>query len=170
MGVAVCTKTGKYVRVNNAFARILGLTVKETLDRDYWEITPAKYKKQERLQLESIKATGAYGPYEKEYINKDKNLVPVRLTGRLIKGKTTEYIWSLVEDLTNARSRLLFQETPLGLALCDMRGLLIDVNKHFSDLVGYKIEELKNGMSYWNLTPKKYLPDEACTTREALAQ
>ncbi len=87
IGLALTRMDGKLVDVNAAFATILGRTVEETLQLSYWDITPVRYAEEEQRQLQSLKTTGRYGPYEKEYIHKDGHLVPVRLQGLLIERK-----------------------------------------------------------------------------------
>lgn len=54
---------------------------------------------------------------------------------------------------------LLYENSPFGFAFCDMEGNLIDVNKKYEEITGYKIEELKT-LSYWDITPKKYEAEE----------
>lgn len=62
-------------------------------------------------------------------------------------------------DESEQYNRMLFENTPIGLALTDMTGKLIDINQAYADITGYGIEALKQ-LSYWDLTPKKYEPDE----------
>ena len=163
-GFAVCEKeTGKYLLVNEAFARILGRDVWETLACDYWEITPKKYEKLERKQLDELDVTERYGPYEKQYIHKkhtekDPKLIPVRLSGRVLKSLDgTECIWSLVEDLSKDKYRVLFDKAQMGLALCTMdgNGTLLDVNQAFADYLGMSVRELE-WRTYWEITPECY--------------
>jgi len=100
IGLALCKMDGKLIDVNEAYAKIIGRTVEETLNLTYWQITPEEYREEELKQLELLKTTGRYGPYEKHYIHKDGHLVPVRLQGILIKIGDEEFIWSSVEDIT----------------------------------------------------------------------
>lgn len=104
MGLALCLMDGKLVDVNPAYARIIGYSVEETLKLSYWEITPEKYMADEQVQLESLKTSGKYGPYEKEYRRKDGSLVPVRLNGQLIERDGEHLILSSVEDITQSKA------------------------------------------------------------------
>ncbi|MDW7998779.1 MAG: PAS domain S-box protein, partial [Thermodesulfovibrio sp.] len=103
MGLVLCKIDGTLVDVNEAYAKIIGRTVDETLKLTYWDITPQEYKEEELKQIESLKNTGRYGPYEKYYIHKDGHLVPVRLQGILIKINGEEFILSSVEDITELK-------------------------------------------------------------------
>jgi PAS domain S-box-containing protein len=75
------------------------------LEVDYWELTPLHYQEQEQLQLDMLLTKGYYGPYEKEYIQKDGKRIPVRLNGVITTNSNGEkYIWSIIEDIS-ARKR-----------------------------------------------------------------
>jgi PAS domain S-box-containing protein len=103
VGLVLCRIDGSLIDVNDAYARIIGRTVDETLKLTYWEITPENYADQEAQQLESLMTTGHYGAYEKEYIHKDGHLVPVLLRGLLIERGGEQYIWSSVENITERK-------------------------------------------------------------------
>ncbi len=102
-GLALCKLDGSLVDVNPAYAKILGRTIDETLKLTYWDITPEKYSTQEELQIKSLEETGKYGPYEKEYINKDGDLIPVVLSGVIVEKDDQRYIMSSVEDITERK-------------------------------------------------------------------
>ena len=110
IGLALCRMNGDLVDVNTAYAELLGRTVEQVLTLSYWEITPEKYTSQERIQLESLQNTGKYGPYEKEYIHAQGNLVPVRLSDQIVTIDEEEYIWSSVEDITSLKAAELERE------------------------------------------------------------
>jgi len=100
IGLALAKMDGALVDVNPAFADIIGRSVEETLSRTYWDITPEKYAADEQVQLDSLKKTGQYGPFIKEYIHRYGHLVPVQLSGILIKNHGEPCIWSTVEDIS----------------------------------------------------------------------
>ena len=104
VGLALCRMDGELVDINSAFVRIIGRGIEETKQLSYWDITPDEYAEDERRQLESLKATGRYGPYEKEYIHKDGHRVPVRLLGQIIERDNEQYIWSSTEDITEKKN------------------------------------------------------------------
>lgn len=106
LGIALTDMNGQYIEFNDAFCKICGYTLDELQELDYWTLTPIEYEEQELQQLEALKRTGRYGPYEKTYRQKNGNLIPIQLNGVLIKNENgDEYIWSIVEDITE-RKRL----------------------------------------------------------------
>jgi len=109
IGLVLCDFSGKLVDANPAFASILGRTVEETKQLNYWDITPEKFAGDEQAQRDSLEKAGHYGPYEKEYLHKNGHAVPVRQTGRILVKDDRKYIWSSVEDITDykqARDRI----------------------------------------------------------------
>lgn len=65
----------------------------------------------------------------------------------------------MVNNYSSEYDRILFQELPIGLALCRMDGTLVDINKAYADIIGYTIEETLK-LTYWQITPQKYLKEE----------
>jgi PAS domain S-box-containing protein len=58
-------------------------------------------------------------------------------------------------------SRLLFERSPVGMNLCRMDGLWLESNPAFLAMLGYSREEADGKLTYWQLTPREYDPQEA---------
>ena len=56
-------------------------------------------------------------------------------------------------------NRALFESSPIGLALCEMDGSLIDINQSYADIIGRTIDDTKS-LTYWQITPKDYVSQE----------
>lgn len=106
VGLNLCRMDGRWLESNPAFLAIIGYTADEADDGNlnYWQLTPRKYDPQEAEQLERLRTTGRYGPYEKEFIRKDGSLVPVRLNGFVVDVDGEKMIWSFIEDLSSERA------------------------------------------------------------------
>ncbi len=95
---------GQFIEINDALLAPTGYTKEEFLNLSYWELTPKEYEEQENKQLELLRTTGQYGPYEKEYIRKDGSRYPVKLNGMLLNDTDGQrYIWSIIEDITELK-------------------------------------------------------------------
>ncbi|MBE8996710.1 PAS domain S-box protein [Nostoc sp. LEGE 12447] len=103
VGLVLCRTDGTLININPAYAAILGRTVPETLNLNYWQITPENYAIADQATLENLEQTGRYGPYEKELIHKEGYLVPVRISGLIIEKDGEQLIWSSVEDISDLR-------------------------------------------------------------------
>ena len=58
-------------------------------------------------------------------------------------------------EYSNRYNRMLFNHSPIGLALCKMNGDLVDINQAYAAIVGRNVEETLP-LSYWQITPRKY--------------
>lgn len=56
-------------------------------------------------------------------------------------------------------SRLLFEQSAIGLSLTSLDGRLIDANTTFSNIIGRTLAETK-ALNYWDITPEKYKDQE----------
>ena len=93
--------TGKFIEFNDSLLTPTCYAREELLDLTYWDITPQDYAADEARQREGLQAAGRFGPYQKEYIQKDGNRYSVQLNGVLIRDTSgRELIWSIVEDIT----------------------------------------------------------------------
>lgn len=105
--------TGRFLEANDALIRPTGYSRDAFFALSYWDLTPPEYAAQEAAQLEQLRTSGRYGPYEKEYRRKDGSRYPVRLSGvRIVDADGRELIWSIVEDVSEWRAiqtRLLEQ-------------------------------------------------------------
>ena len=102
VGLNLCRLSdGMWLASNQAFLDIIGYSAEEADGGlTYWQLTPDKYAEDEAEQLKSLDSTGAYGPYEKEFIHKEGHLVNVRLNGFITECKSEKYIWSFIENIT----------------------------------------------------------------------
>ena len=113
LGMVLCEMDGTFVHANRAYLDIIGYPHEEAIKLSYWDVTPRDYDTNEAKQLRAMKETGRYGPYEKEYIRKTGQRVPVLLNGMVVKDANgVERIWSIVEDITD---RKVAEETRLNL-------------------------------------------------------
>ena len=104
LGIARTDMAGNYVEFNRAFERICGYPREELLVTDYWDLTPVEYLEQEKKQLEMLHTKGFYGPYEKEYRQKDGTRIPIRLNGVMsVRSNGEKYIWSIIEDISERK-------------------------------------------------------------------
>lgn len=151
LGIALTDMNGRYIEFNEAFRAICGYPAEELKTLDYWTLTPKEYAQQETEQLEALAKNGSYGPYIKEYRQKDGSRIPIQLNGTLLHGKDgQQYIWSIAEDIT-IRNRIdeslrvtasVFSNSQEAILISDADNNIVDVNPAFSKITGYDREEV----------------------------
>ena len=132
LGILRHTLDGHYLDSNQALLDILGYTAEEMQGLCCHDLTPAKYAAEEKRQFEQLRATGSYGPFERECIHRSGRLVPIQMSGCLITGSDGQsYALAVVEDIsarraaaaakeaTEARLTALVNSLPVTLAVLD---------------------------------------------------
>ncbi|WP_035609725.1 PAS domain S-box protein [Haloferula sp. BvORR071] len=137
LGMARVSWDGKFLQVNQSFADMIGYTAEEIYDLTYWDVTPRKYEEQEAKILEIVRAHGTFGPFEKEYIHRDGHLVPINLSGMLIRSPDGEdQLWGIAVDTTErTRAELALKESERkfrALFETSAQGVMLHENQLFS--------------------------------------
>ena len=104
IGLALWQFNGTIVKANQAYAQMVGYTVDETLQLNYWkDIAVEEDAAAEQAQLQTLKEGERYGPVEKEYQHKDGYYVPVRISALIMEKEGEYYAWSHVENISEQK-------------------------------------------------------------------
>ena len=150
----------RYTYVNEKAARLFGRRREDLIGKHIWTEFPegigqpfyqAYYKAVETQQPFFLEEY--YPPYERWFENRiypSKDGLSIFFTD-ITGQKMAE------QELRESQqyNRMLFELSPIGLALCRMDGSLVDVNPAFAAIIGRTIEEALK-LSYWDLTPEQY--------------
>ncbi len=105
-GIARFDMEGNFLDANDAFLRMIGYDKEEVTQATDHNLTPSKWQDIEADIIKSqIKARGYSDVYEKEYIRKDKSLLPVSIRTFLLKDEKGESVgmWSFIRDITEQK-------------------------------------------------------------------
>ena len=103
IGVTLTNLEGTVIEANQAFLSMVGFNRQELLSGHlHWTtMTPPEYRERDQQALEQLQTTGAYQPYEKEYLTKDGKRVPVLIEGAFVHGEDEKpRILSFILDVT----------------------------------------------------------------------
>jgi len=140
---------GNFLEVNSSFAQIVGYTREEMERMSYWDITPPEYTEDENRILETVKVSGHFGPFEKEYLHRDGHRVPITISGMLIEREGGNYeLWGIAQDVSIRRKaeealrasekkfRTLFEESRQGVMIHDENTFFSEVNPAAAAMFG----------------------------------
>lgn len=103
VGVTIADRMGAIHEANDAFLALTGYT-QEELDAGqikWTKMTPPEYWEKDGKALKSLLKTGTFSPYEKEYIRKDGQRIPVLVGGAIFRWEGAIPWWvALTLDLT----------------------------------------------------------------------
>ncbi|MEC4815391.1 MAG: PAS domain S-box protein [Scytonema sp. PMC 1069.18] len=104
IGVIVAEINGAVVEANDAFLQMVGYTREELASgKVKWrEMTPPEYFEASQHSVAELREKGVCTPFEKEYICKNGNRVPVLLGSALLEG--TEQVIGFVMDLSEKQA------------------------------------------------------------------
>lgn len=130
IGIFFWRLNGNIEEANDAFLRITGYSREEMLSGEvYWSsLTPQEYSTVDQHALEELRQKGVCSLYEKEYIRKDGNRVPVLIGAAFFEGSTETGV-AFVLDLTErkkAEERIRFMAQHDALTTLPNRDLLQD--------------------------------------------
>ena len=153
-------KTNNYVDFNDAFLRDIGYSREELLTIHKNDFSSNSFSDLDETLLEIYKATGHYGPFEKEYTRKDGTTYTALINGVNIKDAYGEdLIWCVVqniEDLKDKENQLL----ELAKKVQTKNETLATVNKElekFAYIASHDLQEpLRMITGFIGLLEKKY--------------
>lgn len=98
---------GFIIEANDAFLKMIGYTQEDfSANKINWrQITPPEYLLLSERSVEEVRTTGICKPFEKEYIRKDGDHIPV-LLGSVMLGDTQETVIAFVIDLSQQQAAL----------------------------------------------------------------
>lgn len=98
---------GSIIEANDAFLKMIGYTREDfsTKQMNWRDITPPEYLLLSDRSVKELKITGVCKPFEKEYIHKDGDRIPV-LLGSVILADNQETVIGFVVDLSEQQAAL----------------------------------------------------------------
>lgn len=136
-------KDGLFLDANPELYRMLGYTPEEFSGLTYWDITPEKYRAEELQLLQSLQELHRYGPYEKHYIHKQGNWIPVLLNGALIKSPAGELqIWSIIQDISERKRTEQLKNEFVSTVSHELRTPLTSISAALRMVLGGMLGEL----------------------------
>ncbi|MEH2111107.1 PAS domain S-box protein [Nostoc sp.] len=153
---------GLIVEANDAFLNMIGYAREDLFanQMNWREITPPEYLILSERSVAELKTTGVCKPFEKEYIRKDGDRIPV-LIGSVMLGDTQETVIGFVVDLSvgkHAEIALKQANERFELAASAVNCLIYDWNieqdivertQGLTRILGYSLAEAQPTGKWW---------------------
>lgn len=119
IGIAYWGESGRITDANQAYLDMIGYTREEleALQLEWKEITPQEYAQQDAAAMEQISRQGMCTPYEKEYIKKSGERVPILLGGASLEGSDQLGITFAIDITRRKQSEQALQESERQLSI-----------------------------------------------------
>jgi PAS domain S-box-containing protein len=185
--VAVCflDRELQYLRINQVFADLNGLTIEEHLGRKFREVLPAMATEFE-LQLQRVLDTGepqlnveisgetmgqpkSYGYWLGNYYPVNNAVGETVGIGIILADVTVAKQTEVALRETEERFRAMFNQAAVGITLVALDGQFIQVNPALCEITGYSHEELIQ-MNFEEITHPDDLKVDWENARRVLAQ
>jgi PAS domain S-box-containing protein len=151
IGISFTRSNGAVVDANERFLHMLGYTRDDVAaGRLNWNaLTPPEYAARDREALREIKHGGAVSqPYEKEYIDKDGNRIPVLVGGASLNAAQDEIVTFVIDmrpqkqlesELRTAKGQLeaILKNAGDGITVHDVEGHMLYVNDVAARMSGF---------------------------------
>jgi PAS domain S-box-containing protein len=173
IGVSFTHLNGAIIDANERFLHMLGYTRDDVAaGRLNWSrLTAPEYAARDREALQEIKRDGAVSqPYEKEYIDKDGNRIPVLVGGASINATRDEIVTFVIDirpqkqlerELRTAKGQLeaILQNAGDGITVHDVEGHMLYVNEVAARMSGFPSVEamLAASSEVYHQTLKRFI-------------
>lgn len=151
IGVSFTHINGTIMNANERFLHMLGYTRDDVVaGRLNWErLTPPEYAARDREAVQEIRRDGAVSqPYEKEYIDRYGNRIPVLVGGASLNAARDEIVTFVIDmrpqkqlerELRTAKGQLdaILQNAGDGITVHDIEGHMLYVNESAAHMSGF---------------------------------
>jgi PAS domain S-box-containing protein len=156
IGIIFWDINGRIIDANSAFLNTVNYTRDDLLlGRINWqEMTPPEYVRLDTEKVVELMVRNTVSPFEKEYIRSDGSRVPVLLGSAFLEG-TQQFGVSFVLDISDRKQadeslkqqkevlQTIFDNVPIMLKFVDTNGEINWVNRHWEQVLGWSLEEIK---------------------------
>jgi len=156
--------------INKAFADIVGYSPKEMIGINFLNFAAPDYRELVlKRYTDRIEGKDVPSIYEIELLRKDGKTIPVELNAIRIDFEDKPSDLAVIREITDRkrveeelrrseeRYRMIFEQSPLGIIHFDQKGLIVDCNKKFVEIMGSSRKKLIGFNMLKSLRDKKML-------------
>lgn len=180
-GLNVHDLDGNIRLVNKAICELTGYTREELIGMKVSEIDPQSQSRNDRKKLWLKLEKGGFTRLESTHRCKDGSTYPAEIYLNAITLKGEPMIVGIAHNITERKKafkklreseekyRKLHESMRDAYVRTDMKGRIVECNKHFSEMLGYTREEIK-GLKWKDITPKEWHEPENIVKEKELLE
>lgn len=158
IGMGLLDVHGKWLKVNNSLAKLLGYTTEEFVKQSVKKLTHVEDLDSDlALIYELVAGKRSYYQLEKRFIKKDNTIISAILSTSIVRDENQEPLYFIIQivdtteqkkaknELSESMSRLeglIDSSTQVAIIETDVNGLIRTFNKGAENLLGYSREEI----------------------------
>lgn len=151
IGLVLCTSDGRFIDANKSFLSIIDFDEDQLHMFNYFDLIADELREHEKMVVNGIRKTQIIDPHECIFINKYKERIDVRISGRHIILQGEPYVWLSVDNISDYKKReaelllsdAVFHNTSEIIFVTDASKNIIKVNEAFNTVTGYSFDEVK---------------------------
>jgi PAS domain S-box-containing protein len=167
LGVSLIDLDGHYTLVNKAFCDLAGYTKDELLGMTVADIDPESRTREDREKLWLKLGKGSLARVESTHYRKDGSSYPAEIYLNAINFKGSPMILAIIHNIADRKNALehlrkseekyrnLYESMMDAFVSLDIEGNIIEFNKQYLNMVGYRGDEIK-GYKFTDFTPEKW--------------
>lgn len=144
IGILQVNEQAELIDTNPEFNRMMGYSSNELKGVNFLNLTHEPDWDASRKAIEQIKATGRFGPFEKHYLHKSGELIPVEVSGSIINiGQSGgQSWWTLVKDIREQKRMERMKNEFISTVSHELRTPLTSISGALGLIVGNMLGEL----------------------------
>lgn len=166
IAIAIISLEKRWLKVNDKLCELVGYSREELETLTFNDIThPEDREKGVKVYDRILGGEADDYTYEKRYIKKDGNIVPVFVSSRVVRKSdgTPDFFVAIIQDITDRkraeeelrkseeRFRTIIEFLPFPVSIVDGGQNTEYINKAFTDVLGYNIEDIPDTLTWFNL-------------------
>ena len=164
--------TLRFTQVNASARANLGFSSDELAGMTPMDISPEFSMQAFQQHLEPLRS-GLINDlrFQSVHQRKDGSRYPVDVSLQLSRHEDPQVFVAILQDMTErletenalreseSYNRTLFEESAIGLLLCDMKGSIVDANPAFATIIGRPVEEIQH-LRCSEITPESFIAED----------
>ena len=147
--IFLCDMDGNIMDANEKTAKSLGYSLQELLQMKIFDLIPPALAKKQKAHCWSNFALGQMIEFETVFLKKDGREFPVEINSDIVKIGDEKFVLSIARDISERKKNeekirqfsLVVEQSPASIIITNPEGAIEYVNKKFTEITGYTVEE-----------------------------